>query len=73
MNAMAVAIVADSDARQDVYCRESNVCFACGLHKPVGLTLCWPCYRQYREAQERGHLGLCSWLEMKWWLNEGRN
>lgn len=70
---MTIAILADSDARQDVYCRESPRCFGCGDPKWVGSTLCPRCYQQYRAAQERGRLGLCSWLQMRWWLEEGRN
>ena len=33
--------------------RESNICFGCGQRKPLGLTLCWPCYEQHlAEAAE---------------------
>lgn len=70
MKTPAAAALAESDARQDVYCRESATCFACGKPKRVGLTLCWPCFREYEEAQWRGNIGLCSWLDMRWRLSE---
>ena len=30
--------------------RESNLCFGCANRKPLGLTLCWPCYEAYLEV-----------------------
>jgi hypothetical protein len=76
MNAqIAIAIVGDSDARQDVYCRESLLCFGCGREKAVGLTVCWSCFKYREDITPLKYWtgGLRSWLEMAWSHQAERN
>ena len=75
MQAIAIAIVADSDARQDVYCRESSVCFGCGRPKEVGITVCWDCFKRRTDITPLKYagLGLRAWLELAWAKQAERN
>ena len=71
MNAqIAIAVVAESDAKQDIYCRESETCFACGRRKVVGPTLCFSCYVDYQRSTG---IGLRAFLELAWQRTAARN
>lgn len=74
MQGIAIAIVADSDARQDRYCRESNVCFSCGAAKRVGRTLCEDCFVAYKLLAGMGKTkGLTAFLHHAWQVQAGKN